>query len=226
MTFPPAFIPAPLLPSVLNAIPLSIPPVCQAHATAAPRRTRRVALRLLSFSLAAAVLPRAVNAARSEVSHPDSNAAPTYERVPCPGSKPRCEAVEICDFRLGTGRAATVGTKLTVRWTGRLADRYGWPIQREDAGEEVVELGKGRLIEGFELGVVGMREGGKRRLVIPAEFGYVDEVKGPLPKDFGDRRRLFATVLNARRFKKGGALVIDVELKRVRGAGVNGGDVP
>lgn len=105
---------------------------------------------------------------------------------------------------------------LTLRWTGRLADRYGWPIQKEDAEEVKLVLGKGDLIQGFELGVDGMREGGKRRLLIPAEFGYLDEKKGPLPERFGDRRRLFATVLNERRFKKAGDLVIDVQLKKVK----------
>ncbi|CDF33538.1 unnamed protein product [Chondrus crispus] len=38
-----------------------------------------------------------------------------------------------------------------------------------------------------------MREGGKRRIIIPAELGYKDERKGPLPQRYGDRRRLFAT---------------------------------
>lgn len=79
----------------------------------------------------------------------------------------------------------------------------------------MLQLGQGTLIQGFEIGVLGMREGGKRRLLIPAELGYLDDARGPMPASFGDRRRLFATVLNARRFKKAGDLVIDVKLKKV-----------
>lgn len=141
---------------------------------------------------------------------------PQFQSLPCPSTQPECRPVEVCDYRLGTGRAVTSGATLTLRWTGRLADRYGWPFQREGEDEIILVLDRDRLIQGFQIGMMGMREGGKRRLLIPGELGYKDERSGPLPRDFGDRRRLFATVLNPRRFKKAGDLVIDVELKKVR----------
>lgn len=109
-----------------------------------------------------------------------------------------------------------------LKWTGRLADRYGWPFQRETDDDLTILLDDDRLIRGFRQGIVGMREGGKRRMLIPGELGYQDEAAGPLPNDFGDRRRLFATVLNKRRFKNAGDLVIDVQLKKVRPPGDGG----
>lgn len=51
---------------------------------------------------------------------------------------------------------------------------------------------------------------------MPTELGYEREGQAPLPADYGDRRRLYSTVLNKRRFASAGALVIDVELKRCR----------
>lgn len=137
-----------------------------------------------------------------------------FTKLPC--DEEGCRPVEIHDYRLGTGREVENGSRITVKWTGRLADRYGWPIQKEDADEVSFLVGKDKLIRGFEIALQGMREGGKRRMIIPAELGYRDEQSGPLPASYGDRRRLFATVLNQRRFKRAGDLVIDVQLLKVR----------
>jgi FKBP-type peptidyl-prolyl cis-trans isomerase FkpA len=123
--------------------------------------------------------------------------------------------LELHDYRVGTGRSVLPGDVVTVRWTGRLADRYGWSFQRESDDAVTVSLGEG-VMEGFRQGLVGMREGGKRRLVVPKALGYVREGQEPLPGDFGDRRRLYSTVLNKRRVESAGGLVIDVELKKCR----------
>lgn len=123
--------------------------------------------------------------------------------------------LSVQDLRLGVGAQPKLGAEVTVRWTGRLTARYGWPYQREGA-EETYRLGVDKLISGFEEGVLGMREKGKRRLVIPDALGYATGTESPRPRAFGDRRRLESTVANARRVAGAGAVVIDVELIRVR----------
>jgi len=128
----------------------------------------------------------------------------------------------------------TPGDEVTLHYTARLADRFGWPYDSTyatGAGDTagggsgaaaggaplVVRLGRDRLIPGLVEGLCdGMRVGGKRRLLIPPALGYADEQMGPVPRRFGDRRRLWATVLNPRRVESAGALVLDVELLRVR----------
>lgn len=47
-------------------------------------------------------------------------------------------------------------------------------------------------------------------------MGYTREGQSPLPADYGDRRRLYSTVLNKRRVEGAGALVIDVEMRKLR----------
>ncbi|MBI4158338.1 MAG: FKBP-type peptidyl-prolyl cis-trans isomerase [Candidatus Yanofskybacteria bacterium] len=76
------------------------------------------------------------------------------------------------DVVVGTGKTAENGDTLSAHYIGKLEngtvfdESYGrgQPIQ--------FVLGAGQLIQGWELGLVGMKEGGKRRLVIPPELGY------------------------------------------------------
>ena len=121
------------------------------------------------------------------------------------------------DLRIGSGVTPTRTSTIKVRWTGRLIARYGWPFQNEPA-ETVYNLSKDLLIPGFIEGVTTMNAGGKRRLIIPSSLGYNQHTTsfGPLPSDFGNRRRLLSTVANPRRSDaNSGAVVIDVELLKV-----------
>lgn len=82
------------------------------------------------------------------------------------------------DLRVGTGAEAVAGRTLSVHYTGWL---YA-PTQPEQKGQSFdssatrgpfsFALGAGRVIQGWERGVPGMRVGGLRRLVIPPELGY------------------------------------------------------
>ena len=47
------------------------------------------------------------------------------------------------------------------------------------------------MIRGLEIGVVGMREGGVRRVVIPPAVSYQDKTQEPVPRDFSNRQRLY-----------------------------------
>ncbi|MFY2559686.1 FKBP-type peptidyl-prolyl cis-trans isomerase [Corallococcus terminator] len=71
----------------------------------------------------------------------------------------------------GTGDAATAGMRVYVHYTGWLPDGKKFD---SSAGRSPIDfiLGQGRVIEGWDQGIAGMRVGGKRRLVIPSELGY------------------------------------------------------
>lgn len=177
--------------------------------------TRRRAMVTLAL-LPASSLTCGISSAKAAADVRGGDDSMSFARLPCEGEG--CRSVEIRDYRTGSGRAVERGSTIMLKWTGRLADRYGWPFQREPDEYVTLHVSDGELIEGFVQGILGMREGGKRRILIPTALGYHDETHGPLPDDFGDRRRLFATVLNNRRFKNAGDLVIDVQLKKVRPA--------
>ena len=79
----------------------------------------------------------------------------------------------------GTGDVARAGDEVSVHYTGwlydeRAADRRGAKFDSSlDRGQPFVfMLGAGRVIRGWDDGVAGMRVGGKRELLIPADLGY------------------------------------------------------
>jgi len=123
------------------------------------------------------------------------------------------------DLRLGDGPSPARGSRVRVRWTGRLTDRYGWNYQKEPLEADYM-LDDARLIAGFREGVSGMRVHGKRRLFIPPKLGYRTAKELPQPSDFGDKRRLETSVANKRRTivdgqGDGGHVLIDVELVKI-----------
>lgn len=83
------------------------------------------------------------------------------------------------DTVVGTGRAAEAGFNVTVHYTGWLfdanaADNKGKKFDSSvDRNQPFVFfLGGGQVIQGWDEGVVGMKIGGKRTLIIPAAMGY------------------------------------------------------
>lgn len=83
------------------------------------------------------------------------------------------------DYNVGTGPEATAGMDVLVHYTGWVYDKdaeehHGKKFDSSyDAGHPFTfRLGAGQVIKGWDQGVVGMRVGGIRTLVIPAALGY------------------------------------------------------
>lgn len=83
------------------------------------------------------------------------------------------------DVKLGTGDLATAGKYVTVHYTGWLyaanaPDHHGKKFDSSRDRNEPFEfpLGAGRVIAGWDQGVEGMKVGGQRTLIIPANLGY------------------------------------------------------
>jgi FKBP-type peptidyl-prolyl cis-trans isomerase len=50
-----------------------------------------------------------------------------------------------------------------------------------DSGSFSFQVGSGQVIQGFDMGVTGMKVGGKRKIVVPPELGYGSRAVGPIP---------------------------------------------
>lgn len=79
---------------------------------------------------------------------------------------------------MGRGRAVRNGDTVKVVYVGTLSN--GTVFDQSSAEPIRLGIGKKMLIEGWERGMLGMRVGGRRRLIIPPDLGYGD--RGSPPK--------------------------------------------
>ncbi|QHQ28423.1 putative fkbp-type peptidyl-prolyl cis-trans isomerase precursor protein [Xanthomonas albilineans] len=104
-----------------------------------------------------------------------------------PGPPPggRIASFQALDERVGNGAEAHPGNRVTVHYTGWLYDENAKDKQgvKFDASADHGQpfsflLGGDQVIRGWDEGVAGMRVGGKRRLLLPPEYGYGDNGAG------------------------------------------------
>jgi len=76
------------------------------------------------------------------------------------------------DLVVGKGAAAKAGDTVTVNYTGWLTNGTKFDSSLDRNQPFTFPLGGGQVIEGWDKGVVGMKVGGKRELMIPATMGY------------------------------------------------------
>jgi FKBP-type peptidyl-prolyl cis-trans isomerase FkpA len=111
-------------------------------------------------------------------------------------------ALQTIELAPGTGADVKTGQTALMHYTGWLydaaaPDNKGRQFDSSIGGEPFeFEVGAQHVIRGWDEGVVGMKVGGKRRLVIPPDLGYGAAGRGPIPP--------------------GATLVFDVELVEIR----------
>lgn len=129
-------------------------------------------------ALCALLLPCAILLAE-----PAAGAESVLERTARPGQ------VEIIDHEVGTGRPIARNAFAVVHYTAWLydpdaPDHKGRQFDSSRSRGESLSFvyGLKRVLPGLEKGLAGMRVGGRRRLVVPANLGY-DGLKYPRPAD-------------------------------------------
>jgi peptidylprolyl isomerase len=77
------------------------------------------------------------------------------------------------DIKEGSGsKEVKSGDTIEVNYTGALENGTKFDSSYDRGQAFITQIGAGRVIKGWDLGVIGMKEGGIRRLVIPGELGY------------------------------------------------------
>jgi FKBP-type peptidyl-prolyl cis-trans isomerase len=83
------------------------------------------------------------------------------------------QGLDIEELVIGNGREAKSGDRIQVLYEGTLEDGTVFDSTATRGNQPVTfRIGQGQLIKGWEIGVPGMRVGGKRKLTIAPELGY------------------------------------------------------
>ena len=104
----------------------------------------------------------------------------------------RASGLEVRDDVTGEGReAGKKATSVTVHYTGWIIDPDGTQGMKIDCSRErneplVFPLGTGYVIRGWDEGIQGMREGGRRTLRIPSRLAYGDSGAGDIVPPYAD----------------------------------------
>jgi peptidylprolyl isomerase len=145
-------------------------------------RSYIAAMRIAAIGLAA-ILVAGCGQPAAQSSSPQSS-APAPETPPMPASASRTTAsgLTIVEVQPGNGATAKSGDHVFVNYRGRLQATGAQFDSSYDRGQPIdFVLGAGNVIPGWDEGLVGLKVGGKRQLIIPPALGYGAAGAGPIP---------------------------------------------
>ena len=85
------------------------------------------------------------------------------------------------DLQPGDGKAVVKGALITTQYRGWLADGSEFDSSFSRGKPFQCVIGTGRVIKGWDQGLMGMQVGGKRKLWVPAHLGYGERQVGSIP---------------------------------------------
>lgn len=89
--------------------------------------------------------------------------------------------LQIQDIKIGTGSEAKSGHVVAVNYLGTLENGTKFDSSYDRGNPFQFVLGAGQVIKGWDMGVAGMKVGGKRKLIIPPTLAYGEKRIGPIP---------------------------------------------
>jgi FKBP-type peptidyl-prolyl cis-trans isomerase FkpA len=107
-----------------------------------------------------------------------SEASPSHE-------PPGPATLQIEDVVVGKGREVGSGDNVSVHYTGTLMSGKKFDSSRDHGKPFEFQVNMGRVIKGWDQGIMGMKVGGKRKLTIPASLAYGDKEQPGIPANSG-----------------------------------------
>jgi FKBP-type peptidyl-prolyl cis-trans isomerase len=104
--------------------------------------------------------------------------APSSEAPPC--------GLVLRDIAVGDGAEAVRGAQTALKYVGAFyetGEEFDSSWSRGADETLPVQVGAGRVIPGFDMGILGMKVGGRRHVTIPSDLGYGPRGQGPIPPD-------------------------------------------
>ena len=111
---------------------------------------------------------------------PDASSNGPVIEIDTTGTPPT--ELTVTDLTDGSGEVAEDGDIIRVSYVGR-GWRSGIQVGAWESPLFEFQLGSGEVVDGFDRGIVGMAEGGRRRIVVPPELAYGDADLGALTGD-------------------------------------------
>ena len=94
--------------------------------------------------------------------------------------QPMSNELQIIDLVIGEGKAAVKGALIKTHYTGWLDNGTQFDSSHTRNQPFQTVIGTGRVIKGWDQGIIGMQVGGKRKLIVPAHLGYGERSMGSL----------------------------------------------
>ncbi len=106
----------------------------------------------------------------------------TTKQTPIPSPTPPVTELQVQDISIGTSSAQVVaGDKITFHYAAAFMDKKIFDNSYARNQPMTVVIGIGQVIPGIEQGVVGMKIGGKRNIIVPANLAYGEKGQAPIP---------------------------------------------
>ena len=80
--------------------------------------------------------------------------------------------MKVADMKSGEGSGAEIGDRLHVSYVGKFENGKVFDASKQRGHDFSFRLGKREVIPGWDAGLVGMKQGGKRKLTIPPHLAY------------------------------------------------------
>jgi peptidylprolyl isomerase len=90
------------------------------------------------------------------------------------------DELQVIDLVLGDGKAAVKGALISTQYRGWLEDGTEFDSSYSRGKPFQCVIGTGRVIKGWDQGIMGMQVGGKRKLLVPAHLAYGERTMGAI----------------------------------------------